>query len=264
MYNKYIFINKNRKKKQKELEEKKKLEDSQISFDMLIQTEKNENNNIKEINKKVEQNTLSLENNKLNNDNLFINSAKEQYQKNYSNSSTKKGRNLYKFVDDYVLVDIETTGLSPISDDIIEIGAIKVKDNEMVEQYNELININRDLTPFITSLTGITDEMLKSGKMPKVVFEEFVDFVGDNVIIGHNVNFDLGFLCDKCKKYLNYNLNNDYIDTLYLARKLIPNSMNYKLGTLAKLFNISYEGAHRGLKDVEITYEVYNKLRKIK
>ena len=65
MYNKYIFINNNRKKKQKELEEKKKLEDSQISFDMLIQTEKNENNNIKEINKKVEQNTLSLENNKL-------------------------------------------------------------------------------------------------------------------------------------------------------------------------------------------------------
>ena len=234
MYNKYIFINNNRKKKQKELEEKKKLEDSQISFDMLIPKE--------------EKNT------------------KKQYlcQKNNNCLTSKKGKNLNGFVDDYVLVDIETTGLSPIADDIIEIGAIKVKNNEMVEQYNELININRNLSPFITNLTGITDEMLKSGKMPKVVFEEFVDFVGDNVIIGHNVNFDLGFLCDKCKKYLNYNLNNDYIDTLYLARRLVPGSINYKLGTLAKLFNISYEGAHRGLKDVEITYEVYNRLRKIK
>lgn len=105
--------------------------------------------------------------------------------------------------------------------------------------------------------------MLATGKMPKTVLEEFVEFVGDNVIIGHNVNFDLGFLYDKCKKYLNYYLNNDYIDTLYLARKLVPNSYNHKLGTLAKLFNISYEGAHRGLKDVEITYEVYNKLREI-
>ena len=116
----------------------------------------------------------------------------------------------------------------------------------------------------ITELTGITDEMLKTGKLPQIVLEEFVEFVKDDVIIGHNVNFDLGFLQNKCKKYLGYNLSNDYIDTLFLARRLVPNSINHKLGTLAKLFNISYEGAHRGLKDVEITYELYNKLREIK
>ena len=129
--------------------------------------------------------------------------------------------------------------------------------------FQELIKIDRILPQRIIELTGITDSMLATGKMPKTVLEEFVNFVGNNVIIGHNVNFDLGFLCNKCKKYLDYNLNNDYIDTLYLARKLVPNSINHKLGTLAKLFNISYEGAHRGLKDVEITYEVYNKLREI-
>ena len=61
--------------------------------------------------------------------------------------------------------------------------------------------------------------MLKTGKMPKEVFEEFINFVGDDIIIGHNVNFDLGFLCNKCKKYLNYNLNNDYIDTLFFSKK---------------------------------------------
>ncbi len=229
-YNKYIFINNNRRKKQKELEEKRKAENTQISFDTLTNAMAETNSNA---------------------------SAR------IVNTKKGKSKNLMQFVDDYVLVDIETTGLSPVQDDIIEIGAIRVENNKMVETYNQLININRSLPPFITNLTGITDDMLKTGKMPAEVLQEFVDFVGENVIIGHNINFDLGFLCDKCRKYLNYNLNNDYVDTLYLARRLVPNSINYKLGTLANYFHISYEGAHRGLKDVEITYEVYNKLRNL-
>ena len=227
MYNKYIFINNNRRKKQKELEVKRKPENPQITFDMLEQkSKKNE-----QVKSKVSTNVKS-----------------------------KKALN---FVDNYVLVDIETTGLSPINDEIIEIGAIKVKENKIVDEYNELIKINRRLSPFITNLTGITDAMLRHGKLPSVVFKEFVDFVEVDVIIGHNVNFDYGFLCDKCKKYINYNLENERIDTMYLAKKLVPNSINYKLGTLANYFNVSYEGAHRGLKDVEITYEVYNHLRKL-
>lgn len=228
MYNKYIFINNNRRKNQNELEAKLKQEDSQITFDML----EKENKSKKQVQTK-RNNTLS------------------------------KNKNSLKFVDDYVLVDIETTGLSPINDEIIEIGAIKVKDNKVVNKYNELIKINRKLSPFITNLTGITDDMLKEGKLPNIVFNEFINFVEDDVIIGHNVNFDYGFLLNKCKKYINYNLQNDCIDTMYLAKRLLPNSINYKLGTLANYFNVSYEGAHRGLKDVEITYEVYNCLRKL-
>lgn len=183
----------------------------------------------------------------------------------YNNHSliNNNRRNLNRFVDDYVLVDIETTGLSPVTDDIIEIGAIKVKNNKIIDKYNQLIKINKSLSPFITNLTGITNEMLRTGKMPSEVFKEFVNFVGEDVIIGHNVNFDLGFLTNKCKKYIDYNLDNDYVDTMYLARRLVKDTANYKLGTLADYFNISYEGAHRGLKDVEITYEVYNCLRKI-
>ena len=192
------------------------------------------------------------------------NNREQQLMLNLNNTeNTKKGKNLMRFVDDYVLVDIETTGLSPIKDEIIEIGAIKVKNNKIVDTYNELININRKLPSFITNLTGITDEMIQTGRMPTLVLKEFIEFTQNNIIIGHNVNFDLGFLINKCKKYLNYNLSNDYIDTMYMARKLVPNSMNYKLGTLARLFNVSYEGAHRGLIDVQITYEVYNNLRKI-
>lgn len=236
MYNKYIFINNNRRKKQKELEEKKKQEEPQISFDILMQE------NIKQKDTKVSKST-----NKISNSLTTMNNRKK----------------LNKFVDDYVLVDIETTGLSPITDEIIEIGAIKVKQNKIVDKYNELIKVNREISPFITNLTGITNEMLQTGKNPITVYKEFIDFIGENVIIGHNVNFDLGFLTDKCKKYINYNLTNDYVDTMYLARRLVKDTMNYKLGTLAEYFNVSYEGAHRGLKDVEITYEVYNCLRKI-
>lgn len=245
MYNKYIFINNNRRKKQKALEKEKKQENSQISFDML------ENNSKKEEEPKSK---VIVKTSEIKRDNT---------SKILNQSSNKKGKNVNGFIDNYVLVDIETTGLSPIYDDIIEIGAIKVINNKMVDEYNQLIKIDRNLPKMITDLTGITDEMLETGKMPSIVLEEFVNFIGDDVIIGHNVNFDLGFLYNKCKKYLGYTLNNDYIDTLYLARKLVPNSINHKLGTLAKLFNISYEGAHRGLKDVEITYQVYNKLREI-
>lgn len=236
MYNKYIFINNNRRKKQKELEEKKKQEEPQISFDILMQE------NIKQKDTKVSKSTNKI---------------------STSLTTMNIRKNLNKFVDDYVLVDIETTGLSPITDEIIEIGAIKVKQNKIVDKYNELIKVNREISPFITNLTGITNEMLQTGKNPITVYKEFIDFIGENVIIGHNVNFDLGFLTDKCKKYINYNLTNDYVDTMYLARKLVKDTMNYKLGTLAEYFNVSYEGAHRGLKDVEITYEVYNCLRKI-
>lgn len=250
MYNKFIFINNNRRKKQKELEAQKAEANLQISFDMLANAQYQNNNGA--------NNNVSA---KQKSNVVFKTGGVKR--SNVAQSTHQSGKNLNRFIDDYVLVDIETTGLSPIYDDIIEIGAIKVENNKMVDEYSQLIKIDRILPQKITELTGITDSMLATGKMPKTVLEEFVNFVGNNVIIGHNVNFDLGFLCNKCKKYLDYNLNNDYIDTLYLARKLVPNSINHKLGTLAKLFNISYEGAHRGLKDVEITYEVYNKLKEI-
>ena len=261
MYNKYIFINNNRRKKQKELLEKQNQEDLQLSLDML--TANMENGEI--VKEKNEIKELSNINNSKDKD-CDINSKINNDTNSQINRSAKSNRskNLNKFVDDYVLVDIETTGLSPVKDDIIEIGAIKVENNKMVDTFNQLIKIDRSLPQFITNLTGITDEMLRTGRMPDEVFRDFVNFIGESVIIGHNVNFDLGFLSNKCKKYLDYNLANDYIDTLYLARRLVPNSINYKLGTLAHLFHISYEGAHRGLKDVEITYAVYNKLRSLK
>ena len=172
-----------------------------------------------------------------------------------------KGNSLLKWVDDYVLVDIETTGLSPQTDEIIEIGAIKVKENKIVDQYDSLIRIDYPLNPFITNLTGITNEMLQKGKDSIQVLEEFMEFTGKDIIMGHNVNFDINFIYDKCEIYLDSYLKNDFVDTMRIAKKVIPNCKNYKLGTLAQMFDVDYKNAHRGLKDVEITYEVYNKLK---
>ena len=174
-----------------------------------------------------------------------------------------KGKSLDYLVDNYVLVDIETTGLSPQKDDIIEIGAMKIENNQVVDTFNTLIKIDKKVPSYITKLTGITTEMLETnGKDAEEVLREFKEFAGDNIIVGHNVNFDINFIYDKCEKYLNCPLPNDFIDTMKIAKRLVD-TPNYKLGTLAEHFCVDYNGAHRGLKDVEITYEVYNKLKEI-
>ncbi len=172
-----------------------------------------------------------------------------------------KGNSLLELCTDYVLIDIETTGFSPQYDDIIEIGAIKVKNNEIIDEFQFLINIGHKLNNFISNLTGITDEMLLNGKDIDVVLKKFKDFIGDNILVGHNVNFDINFLYDKSALYINEYLKNDFIDTMRIAKKLLPNLPNYKLSTLSNHFGIDYSNAHRGLEDVKITYEVYNKLK---
>lgn len=173
-----------------------------------------------------------------------------------------KGESLLDLVDNYVLVDIETTGLSPTYNDIIEIGAIKVENNKIVDTFESLITISTELDPFITNLTGITNEMLqKYGKNINIVLSSFIDFIGNNVLVAHNANFDINFLYDKCLLYSNLYLKNDFIDTMKVSKKLYPNLPNYKLSTLADHFNIDYSNAHRSIEDVKITFEVYNNLK---
>ena len=185
------------------------------------------------------------------------------YGKNSYSNRKHKGKSLLEWVDNYVLVDIETTGLSPRTDEIIEIGAIKVKENKIIGTYNTLLKIDRHLNPFITKLTGITNEMLKEGKEQGKALEEFIKFAGKEIIMGHNVNFDINFIYDKCESYLDYYLSNDFVDTMRIAKHILPDVRNYKLGTLADYFDVDYRNAHRGLIDVEITYEVYNKMKNL-
>lgn len=178
--------------------------------------------------------------------------------------SRMKGKSKIDFISDYVVVDIETTGLNSSNCDIIEIGALKVKNNEIIDTFKVLIKTDAPLPPFIVSLTGITDEMLaEKGIDPCNALSEFLLFCEDSVIVGHNVNFDINFLYDHCLFHLGVILNNDYIDTLRLSRKYLKGIQNHKLQTLTKYFGFDYSGAHRALADCEFTYQVYNALLEV-
>ncbi len=172
-----------------------------------------------------------------------------------------KGSSLLELIDNFVVVDIETTGFSPQYDKIIEISAIRYKNNQFIAKFSELIEIDTKLPPFITEFTGITDKMLEGQKNIQTVIKEFDNFLEDSIILAHNANFDVNFLYDNYMRYLEKPLKNDFLDTMRLAKKLIKDVGSYKLGVLANYFGVEYIGAHRALRDVEITFEIYNKLR---
>lgn len=176
-----------------------------------------------------------------------------------------KGKARKDFISDYVVVDIETTGLDSLHCEIIEIGALKVRNNEIIDTFKVLMKASEPLSPFICNLTGITDELLaQEGVDTALGLSEFLLFCEDDVIVGHNVNFDLNFLYDHCLFHLGVIFNNDYLDTLMLSRKYLHGAIrNHQLGTLTKYFGFDYSGAHRALADCEFTYQVYNALLEV-
>jgi DNA polymerase-3 subunit epsilon len=170
------------------------------------------------------------------------------------------GKSLIGFPKDYVMVDIETTGLKPYEDEILELSAIRVRDNQIERTFSSLIQPTRPISSFITRLTGISNFMVATAPTMDQVLPTFLDFIRDDIIVGYNVNFDLSFIYDTAVKLYNYPVRNDYIDVLTMARKLVHATENHKLGTTAKFYEVSYEGAHRGLTDCFITIEVMNHL----
>ncbi len=166
-----------------------------------------------------------------------------------------------QFLKDYTIVDIETTGLSPNKNEIIEISALKIRDNKVVEKFTTLVKPDADINSFISDLTGITNDMVQTAPNIKSVLPDFIDFVKNDYIIGHNIEFDLRFLRHNYSKYFTNSIDNKSLDTVKLARKFCPNLGSYKLENLAKQFNISTKGHHRALNDCEMTFQLYNVLR---
>lgn len=167
------------------------------------------------------------------------------------------------FEDNFVIVDLETTGLSPQNSEIIEIGAIKVVDNKVVDAMDVFVRPSRPLSPFTTRLTGITNEMVDEGLSINQALRVFEEFSGGMRLMAHNAKFDMGFLDTYMRKNLGKGAPTNTLDTLALSRAIVKDVPNYKLGTLANYFNIDYSGAHRSLRDCEITLEVYNNIRRI-
>lgn len=171
----------------------------------------------------------------------------------------KKGKSLLLNLDNYTVLDIETTGLSSASSKIIEISAIKVRNKKESDTFSMLVNPHIPLNYFIKNLTGITDEMLENASEIEEALIKFKEFLNNDIILGHNVNFDINFLYDNYEKYLGDCLQNDYIDTLRVARKVL-NLKHNRLDDLVSYYNIEARDKHRALNDCYLTNQVYIKM----
>ena len=178
----------------------------------------------------------------------------------YERAQREKGKSLLDFPSNYVLFDIETTGLDPEYDEIIEIGAIKVDNNKVMDEFHSLIKPDNEIDEFITNLTGITNEMVENAPNIEEVLPNFINFIGDEILIGHNVNFDINFVYDKTVNLGLGIVKNNYVDTMRLSRILLPELPHHRLKDLAEYYEIDTKGNHRASKDVQITNEVYLKL----
>lgn len=179
------------------------------------------------------------------------------------NIINERGVGLFAFPDSYVVIDIETTGLSPNNCEIIELSALKVENNEIIDTFSSLVKPTAPIPEFIQELTGITNEMVSNAPIISEVLPSYLNFLGENILIGHNVTFDIGFIRYNCEKHLNCGLSNDYVDTLRISKKLIKNIDNHKLGALAVHFGIPQEAAHRALDDCRTTNELFSHLKRL-
>lgn len=176
----------------------------------------------------------------------------------YFNQRIYKGKSLIKNISDYTVIDIETTSLDSLAGEILEISAVKVINKKVVDTFSKIIKVNEKIGLFTTNLTGITNEMvLKEGENLKDVLSAFSNFLEDDIIIGHNVNFDINFLYDSMEENLGEALTNDYIDTLRLSRKVLPYLDHHRLDDLIDYFNLNKRNLHRALNDCILTNEVY-------
>ena len=157
----------------------------------------------------------------------------------------------------FVSLDLETTGLDPNSDSIIEIGAVKFNENRVEAEYSTLINPRKPIPSFITNLTGISNTMIVNAPFLVDVLPDLVRFVGDAIIVGQNIAFDLSFL-----QKANLFRNNQSIDTYELASVLLPTSPRYNLSALAQQLGVVQTAAHRALDDAQTARQVFQILTK--
>src|SRR5512143_216046 len=157
-----------------------------------------------------------------------------------------------------VAIDIETTGLDPERDAIIEIGAVKFKGNRIEAEWSSLVNPRRHVPEFITSLTGIDDAMLRQAPSFREVAPALESFLGSSALLGHNVRFDLGFLQRGVPLS-----RNTVIDTYQLAAVLLPSAGRYNLGALGKELGVLLPATHRALDDARVTHAIYLRLQEL-
>ncbi|MFQ5474972.1 MAG: PolC-type DNA polymerase III [Candidatus Nanoarchaeia archaeon] len=159
---------------------------------------------------------------------------------------------------DYVVLDIETTGLSRYRHKITEIAAVKYGKGKEVGSFQKLVNPECHIPSFITKLTGIDDDMVKDADTIDEVLPEFLDFLGDSTIVAHNASFDFGFLNVNAQTHLDTHLCNNRLCTRKLANRLLPDLPRKRLGDVCEHFDIQNEQAHRAMGDTRATALVFS------
>ena len=173
----------------------------------------------------------------------------------------KQGKQRLESVPDYVVFDVETTGISCRYDEVVELSALKVKNGKVVEEFSTLVKAMRPISYGASMVNGITDDMLIDAPAFDTVLTDFIEFIEDLPLVGHNIStFDMKFIYRDCEKYFGKVPDNDYIDTLTLSRMCLTGMKHHKLTDVAEYYEISTDGAHRALNDCRMNQLVYEGL----
>lgn len=175
-----------------------------------------------------------------------------------------KGKRINQYVRNYVVFDLETTGINPVSDEIIEIAAVKVRDGSIVGNFSSLVNPGIPIPAGATAVNGITNQMVADAPKLNIVLKQFLDFIGGDILVGHNIHtFDLKFILKSADTLFGIGIHNDYVDTLFMARACLPMLKHHRLSDVSNYFQISTEGAHRALCDCIMNQGCYERLGKM-
>lgn len=173
-----------------------------------------------------------------------------------------KGNSLLIFPLDYTVIDIETTGLDPKWDEIIELAALRARGGIVVDRFETLVRPSHDVSDFIEELTGITNrELLKAPFISKAL-PGFLDFIGTDVVVGHNAHFDVNFIYDAAEHFCSRAFSNDIVDTMRLARHILPDLSSHSLTDVSKALGVVRAGEHRAFVDCMTTFKVLEELSK--
>lgn len=173
-----------------------------------------------------------------------------------------KGISLSEYTDTFTIIDLETTGINVRLAEIIEIAAVKYVNNKEVATFNEFVRPKKPIPQKVTELTGITDLHVYNADDISIVLKKFLDFIGDSILVGHNIgSFDLTLIYDYAKRLYGIDVSNNYIDTKYIAQNKYKDVLsNCKLSTVAEYFGIDTSDAHRALEDCRINAECYMRM----
>ncbi len=164
--------------------------------------------------------------------------------------SNVPGKKMNTYTPDYVVFDLETTGINCKSDEVIEISAVRVRGGKAVDEFSTLVNPGIPIPDGASTVNGIYDDMVANSPGFEEALKDFLEFIGDDVLVGHNIHcFDMKFIWRDTRRFWGKVVGNDYIDTLGISRAYLPEIGGHRLTDLASYYGIETDGAHRALAE---------------